>query len=96
MAGKAGAAIGQLAPRQLPAFSMGADDVLPQQSCFRSAVVIAACAVLVSGVVTTVIGFALKYTMGWRISAEDEVRGIDLAEHGETAYDNPTTSARLA
>ena len=59
-------------------------------------VLIALCAVIVSGVVTAVIGFALKATMGWRISPEDEVRGIDLAEHSETAYENPTAAARLS
>ena len=25
--------------------------------------------------------------MGWRISEEDEVEGIDVATHGEAAYD---------
>lgn len=59
-------------------------------------VLIALCAVIVSGVVTTVLGLALKATMGWRISPEDEVRGIDLAEHSETAYENPTAAARLS
>ncbi len=59
-------------------------------------VLIAVCALLVSGVITTIIGLALKYTMGWRISPEDEIRGIDLAEHSETAYDNPTLSARVS
>lgn len=59
-------------------------------------IVIALCAIIVSGVVTTILGFALKATMGWRISPEDEVRGIDLAEHSETAYENPTAAARLS
>ena len=36
---------------------------------------------------TAIIGFAIKYTIGWRIDEEDEVEGIDLAEHGEAAYD---------
>src|SRR3954453_4238631 len=36
---------------------------------------------------TTLIGFAIKYTIGWRIPAEAEVDGIDFAEHGESAYD---------
>ena len=31
-------------------------------------IVIALCAIIVSGVVTTILGFALKATMGWRIS----------------------------
>lgn len=40
-----------------------------------------------SGVMTAIIGFAIKFTLGWRISEEDEVNGIDLIEHGESAYD---------
>jgi ammonium transporter, Amt family len=44
-------------------------------------------AVLFSGILTTVIAVAIKYTMGLRLDAEDEVNGIDLAAHGETAYD---------
>jgi len=40
-----------------------------------------------SGVLTGVIGLAIKYTIGWRISEDEEVDGIDFAEHGETAYD---------
>jgi len=39
------------------------------------------------GVFTTVIALAIKYTIGWRISDDDEVDGIDFAEHGESAYD---------
>jgi ammonium transporter, Amt family len=39
------------------------------------------------GVFTVIIGLAIKYTIGWRVSEEDEVEGIDSAEHGETAYD---------
>jgi len=40
-----------------------------------------------SGVATAIIGLLIKFTMGWRVSEEDEVNGIDLAEHGESAYD---------
>jgi Amt family ammonium transporter len=40
-----------------------------------------------TGTLTTVIAFAIKYTIGWRVTEEDEVEGIDFAEHGETAYD---------
>ncbi len=53
-------------------------------------------ACLYSGVVTLVIGLGLKKTMGWRISPEDEVRGIDLAEHSESAYESMSAAARLA
>ncbi len=38
-------------------------------------------------VATLVIALALKYTMGWRVSAADELGGIDLAEHSEAGYD---------
>jgi Amt family ammonium transporter len=48
---------------------------------------VAVAAMLWSGFFTLVVGLALKLTMGWRIAEEDEVEGIDLAEHGETAYD---------
>ncbi len=56
-------------------------------------VVIALFAMLWSGVFTLAIALALKYTMGWRIPEEDEVEGIDFAEHGETAYDFAGTSS---
>src|SRR6478672_4885987 len=47
-----------------------------------------ALAVLVfSFVVTYLIGLALHKTIGFRVSREDEVSGIDLAEHAETGYD---------
>src|SRR6478609_2834482 len=49
--------------------------------------VVALIAVLISGVMTLIIGYALKFTMGWRISDEDEVEGIDVTTHGESAYD---------
>jgi ammonium transporter, Amt family len=48
-------------------------------------------AVAWSGVLTAIIAFAIKFTMGWRISEEDEVNGIDLAQHGESAYDLHTS-----
>jgi Amt family ammonium transporter len=47
-----------------------------------------AVAVLVySFVVTFAIGWVLHKTMGFTISEEEEVSGIDLLEHAETAYD---------
>ena len=48
-------------------------------------------AVAFSGVITLVIGLGIKYTLGLRISEDDEVAGIDLAAHGETAYDLHTS-----
>ncbi|MFB9313873.1 ammonium transporter [Nocardioides plantarum] len=44
-------------------------------------------AVTYSGVLTTVIALAIKFTLGLRIDEDAEVGGIDLAEHGESAYD---------
>ncbi|HEV2797728.1 MAG TPA: ammonium transporter [Nocardioides sp.] len=44
-------------------------------------------AIVYSGVLTGVIALAIKYTLGLRLDEEDEVAGIDLAAHGETAYD---------
>jgi ammonium transporter, Amt family len=44
-------------------------------------------AVLWSGVATLVVGLVVKAIIGLRISEEDEVDGIDFADHGETAYD---------
>jgi len=40
-----------------------------------------------SGFWTLLIGLAIRATIGWRISEEDEVEGIDFTEHGESAYD---------
>ncbi len=49
--------------------------------------IIAAVAIAISAVVTLVLGFGLKALMGWRVSEDVEVGGIDLAEHGEAAYE---------
>ena len=48
-----------------------------------------------SAFVTLILALILKYTIGIRLSAEDESNGIDEAEHAETAYDfglSPTGS----
>ncbi|MHB1065303.1 MAG: ammonium transporter [Georgenia sp.] len=50
-------------------------------------VIIAAGAMVFSGVVTAMIGLVLKAAMGWRVSEEVEVSGIDQSEHGESAYE---------
>jgi Amt family ammonium transporter len=50
-------------------------------------VLVALVAVLWSGVMTLGVGLAVRATLGWRIPEEHEVEGIDLVEHGETAYD---------
>ncbi|MDA2962833.1 MAG: ammonium transporter [Actinomycetota bacterium] len=40
-----------------------------------------------SFVVTLIIGFAIEKTIGFRIKSNEEVEGIDLNEHAETAYE---------
>ncbi|MFI5428040.1 hypothetical protein [Aeromicrobium sp. UC242_57] len=55
---------------------------------------VAAAAVLAySFVLTYVIGKLIDVTIGFRISEEDEVTGIDQVEHLETAYDYVGSSA---
>jgi Amt family ammonium transporter len=54
--------------------------------------VVALIAILISGVMTVIIGLALKYTMGWRIPEEHEVEGVDVTTHGEAAYDLEVSS----
>jgi Amt family ammonium transporter len=50
--------------------------------------VVGALAVLVfSFVLTYVIGLAIQKTMGFRITEEDEITGIDSVVHAETGYD---------
>jgi Amt family ammonium transporter len=39
-----------------------------------------------TGVLTTLIALAIRATIGWRVSEEAEVEGIDSDQHGETAY----------
>ena len=42
---------------------------------------------LYSFTVAWILGKIIDKTMGFRISEEDEMAGIDIAEHAETAYD---------
>jgi ammonium transporter, Amt family len=48
---------------------------------------VAVFAMLWSGVATLVIALAIKATLGWRIDEDEEIDGIDFAEHGEGGYD---------
>ncbi|MBN8881757.1 MAG: ammonium transporter [Salana multivorans] len=50
-------------------------------------VIIALVALVFSGVITWLIAIAIKATVGWRITEESEISGIDLTEHGESAYE---------
>jgi Amt family ammonium transporter len=43
--------------------------------------------VLLSGLGTAVIGLAIQKTVGFRVSHEDELSGVDRSEHAESAYD---------
>ena len=42
-----------------------------------------------------IIGFILHKTIGFRVSEEDELEGVDSSEHAETGYDLGTLSASL-
>jgi Amt family ammonium transporter len=50
-------------------------------------IVVALAAIVISGAATFVIGAILKATIGMRVSDEAEISGVDLAVHGETAYE---------
>jgi Amt family ammonium transporter len=52
--------------------------------------------IVVSGVVAAVFGLLIKYTIGWRVTEEEEIDGIDFAEHGESAYDLASSSGGLS
>ncbi|TQK72081.1 MULTISPECIES: ammonium transporter [unclassified Nocardioides] len=53
-------------------------------------VLVAAFAMVWSAIATLVVGLGIKAVMGLRLPEEDEVDGIDFAEHGEAAYDLTT------
>ncbi len=46
-----------------------------------------------SAVGTAILALIVKYTIGLRLDAEEEVNGIDEAEHAETAYDFTTAGS---
>ncbi len=48
-------------------------------------------AIVWSAVFTAIIALAIKYTIGWRVTEEAEVDGIDSDQHGESAYDLHTS-----
>ena len=54
--------------------------------------VVAVNAIVISGVMTVIIGLAL-YTMGWRVPEKHEVVGVDLSAHGEAGYDLQPSSS---
>ena len=44
-------------------------------------------AIIFSTVMTLIIGLAIHKTIGFRVSEEQELNGVDLSEHAETAYE---------
>jgi Amt family ammonium transporter len=50
-------------------------------------------ALLVAAVATPVIALTLKATAGLRVSVEEEDSGLDLSEHGESAYAGAATGS---
>jgi Amt family ammonium transporter len=56
----------------------------------------AAFTIIWTGVLTTLIALAIKVTIGWRVSEEAEVEGIDGDQHGESAYDLAAGTGVLA
>jgi Amt family ammonium transporter len=55
---------------------------------------VAGYAIVWSAIATLIVGLLIKYTIKWRISEDEEVDGIDFAEHGEAAYDLHTTGGK--
>jgi Amt family ammonium transporter len=49
--------------------------------------VAAVVAIAFSAVLTLIIGLAIHKTIGFRVSEDSEVNGVDLSEHAETAYE---------
>ena len=49
--------------------------------------VAAVVAIVFSAVLTLVIGLAIHKTIGFRVSEDSEINGVDLSEHAETAYE---------
>lgn len=47
---------------------------------------------LYSFLVTLVLGFIIEKTIGFRVSRDAEVEGVDLSEHAETAYETSSSS----
>ena len=78
--------IGFFATKEAPAavdglFYGGGVDQLCRQAVGAFAVL------FYSFIVTTILAYLLKFTIGLRLDEEDEANGIDEAEHAETAYE---------
>ena len=44
--------------------------------------------IILSGVVSVVLLYAIKATIGLRVTESEESDGLDLADHGESAYNH--------
>ncbi|GAA4364961.1 ammonium transporter [Paeniglutamicibacter cryotolerans] len=53
----------------------------------RAQVVATLVTVVFTGIMTTIIGLAIHRTVGFRVSEEEEIAGIDLMQHAETGYE---------
>ena len=56
-------------------------------------VLIAVSALVFAGILTAIIALVLGKTVGWRVDDEAEFEGIDVAQHGESAYDSANQDA---
>ncbi|MDP3971356.1 MAG: ammonium transporter [Candidatus Nanopelagicales bacterium] len=78
--------IGLVAVEEAPAgvvglFYGGGLDQLGKQAVAAGAVIV------FSFVVTLIIGLVIHKTIGFRVSGDDEIQGVDLTTHAETAYE---------
>ena len=48
---------------------------------------VALIAIIYAAAVTGVIAFALEKTIGWRVSEDQEIIGVDQSDQGESAYE---------
>ncbi len=55
----------------------------------------ASCVFAYSAIGTLILALALKYTIGLRVNAEEEVSGIDEAQHAESGYDFATVGVSI-
>jgi Amt family ammonium transporter len=62
-------------------------------SLFGKQAVGAASVLVYSFAIAFIVGFIIEKTIGFRVTEEVEVDGIDIWEHGETAYEFDTQSS---
>lgn len=49
-----------------------------------------------SFIIALVLGYAIKFTIGFRVSADAEAEGVDVTEHAESGYDYSSSSGGSA